>query len=120
MKLSDYKNEDALDLLADLLDPVSDIMTDKGLRELVVKDGDKMAIAKYVLKNKQQQVVQILARMDNKPVKEYNATITEMFKQLLDVLNDKVMIDFFASQAQNIVGASSVSVSANTAAADET
>ena len=120
MKLSDYKNEDALDLLADLLDPVSDIMTDKGLRELVVKDGDKMAIAKYVLKNKQQQVVQILARMDGKAVKDYSATITEMFAQLLDVLNDKVMLDFFASQAQNMASASSVSATENTAAADET
>lgn len=119
MKLSDYRNEDALDLLADLLDPVSEIMTDKALQTIAAK-GDKMEIAKYVLKNKQPQVVQILARMDNKPVKEYNATITEMFKQLLDVLNDKVMIDFFASQAQSIVGASSVSVTENTVAADET
>lgn len=119
MKLSDYKNEDALDLLADLLEPVSAIMTDKGLQD-VAKKGDKMSLAKYVLKNKQQQVVQILARMDGKDVKDYSATITEMFKQLLDVLNDKVMLDFFAQQAQNMASASSVSATENTAAADET
>lgn len=119
MKLSDYKNEDALDLLADLLDPVSAIMTDKGLQD-VAKKGDKMSLAKYVLKNKQPEVVQILARMDNKDVTEYNATLTEMFKQLLEILNDKVMLDFFASQAQNMASASSVSVTGNTAAADET
>lgn len=120
MKLSDYKNEDALDLLADLLDPVSDIMNDKGLQEIALQNGDKMAIAKYVLKNKQQQVVQILARMENKDVKDYSATLTEMFAQLLDVMNDKIMTDFFASQAQKIAGASSVSAMANIAAADET
>jgi hypothetical protein len=119
MKLSDYKNEDALDLLADLLEPVSEIMTDKELQTIAAK-GDKMALVKYVLKNKKQQVVQILARMENKTVNEYNATLTEMFAQLLDVMNDKVMNDFFASQAQKIVGASSVSATENTAAADET
>lgn len=119
MKLSDYKNEDGLDLLADLLDPVSDIMTDAEFRK-VVESADRMAIAKYVLKNKQKQVVQILARMDGKTPETYSATITEMFAQLLDVLNDKTMLDFFASQAQKIVGASSVSATENTAAADET
>ena len=120
MKLSDYTNEDALDLLADLLDPVSDIMNDKGLQEIALQNGDKIAIAKYVLKNKQKQVVQILARMENKPLSEYKATITEMFAQILDVMNDKVMLDFFAAQARNIKGASSVSALENIAAADET
>lgn len=118
MKLSDYKNEDALDLLADLIDPVSDIMTDAELRK-VAESADKMAIAKYVLKNKQKQVVEILARMDGKTPKTYSATITEMFAQIMDVLNDKVMFDFFAAQAQKLNGASSGPVTENIAVTDE-
>lgn len=119
MKLSDYKNEDALDLLADLLDPVSDIMTDAEMRK-VAESADRMAIAKYVLKNKQKQVVQILARMDGKTPDKYSATITEMFAQIMDVLNDKTMLDFFASQAQKITGVSSGPVTENIAVTDET
>lgn len=120
MKLSDYTNENALDLLADLLDPVSEIMTDDELRKIVLKKSDTMTIAKYVLKNKQKAVIAILARMNDKTPETYTATLPEMFAQLLDVLNDKTMIDFFASQAQQIKSASSGPVTENITATDET
>ena len=35
MKLSEYKNEDALDLLADLIEPAYVIMTDETFRDMI-------------------------------------------------------------------------------------
>lgn len=118
MKLSDYKNEDALDLLADLLDPVSELMADAELQKVAMQ-GDKMTIAKYVLKNKNALLITIFARMNGTPREEYSATITEMLAQLLDVLNDKTLVDFFALQAQKKTGASFGLAMENITATDE-
>ena len=120
MKLSDYKNEDALDLLADLMEPVADIMADAELKALATKqNANKLEIAQYVLRNKKAQLVTIFARMNNTPRNEYKATAPEMLAQLLDALNDKALADFFASQAQQKIGASSGLVTENTEATDE-
>ena len=105
MKLSDYKNEDALDLLADLFEPVAEIMTDAELRTLA-DEKDKMKIAKHILKNHKSHVITILARINNTPREQYTATLPDLFKQLLEILNDKMFMDFFASQAQATDGAS--------------
>lgn len=120
MKLSDYKNEDALDLLADLLQPVSEIMTDQELKKLALQPkADTFKIAQHVLKNHKKNVIAIFARIDGKEVKDYSATITEMFSQLLEIINDKTILDFFASQVPKNDGASFGPVTANIAATDE-
>ena len=107
MKLSDYRNEDALDLLADLLGPVADIMTDDALRALASDEKkDKMKIATHILKNHKEHVVTILARINNTPREKFSATLPEMISQLLEIMNDKLFTDFFASQAQATNGAS--------------
>ena len=118
MKLSDYTNEDALDLLADLLDSAAEIMADDELKAIAMT-GDKMGIAKYILKNKKEQLITIFARMNGTPREEYVATIPEMLAQLLDVLNDKTLLDFFALQAQKNAGASFGLATENTAATGE-
>lgn len=106
MKLSEYRNEDALDLLADIIEPASEIMTDGEFKNLISKpDVKKVELAKYLLKQHKTDIIAILARLNGEDV--YDASIVDILKQVLDLMNDKELIDFFVSQAQMTEGESS-------------
>ena len=116
MKLSDYKNEDALEVLADLLEPVQEILTDEGFKDIIKKGiskaEEKVSLAKYLLKNHSKAIIAILARLNGGD--KYEANIAEILTQVLDLINDPVLIDFFASQVRNWGGAISTPAMANT------
>lgn len=120
MKLSEYKNEDALDLLADILDPLSEILMDEGVRNLTKnKETTKMQAVKYLLKEHKKPIIQIMAIMDGVPVDKYEVNFLSLPKKLLEILNDQELIDFFHSQGQMMEKDNSGSAMANTEAAEK-
>ena len=113
MKITEYKNEEALDLLADILEPVSRIFADENLAQLY-KSGQIFKLVQSILKNHPKDIVEVLARMDGVPVEEYNGTIVTMTASLLTILNDEELKPFF--QLQELTKTSSISAMANTKA----
>ena len=97
MKFSDFRGADALDLFADLLDPIANIASDEKFRAMVGKSG-RADIARYLLKDKKADVLEILAKMNGTTVEEYNANAIEMLSQLMEIINDKEFVKFFQSQ----------------------
>ncbi len=87
-KLSEYKNEEALDLLADICDPVSDILADKDVAE-ALKAGKRIAAVSTAIKNHKPQILQLLARLDGVPIEEYHCNVLTLPMRLLDILNDE-------------------------------
>lgn len=115
MKLTDYKNEDALDLLADILDPISEILTDPEIIKMVkAEKTDKIKAVQYLLKQHQKPIIKIMARLDSVPVEQYEVNILSIPKKLLEIMNDKELIDFFRSQGQMMASGSFGSVTENT------
>ena len=112
-KLSEYKDEDALDLLADLLEPSIDIFSDKELGKLIM-NGNKVKAASLAIKNHKEAVVAVMARLNEKEVKDFHYNVITLPKMVLEVLNDKELLDFFKSQGENGVETLSGSVTANT------
>lgn len=112
-KFTDYKNEDALDLLADLLDPISNIAVDKEFTNNI-HNRTKMESIQYVLKSHSSDIIKVLARLDDVPVKEYQANSLQIVKQLLEIVNDEDFISFFRSQGQRSVSAPSGSATEST------
>lgn len=99
MIVTELKNEEALDLLADIIDPVAAIMQDEGFVKLARdKTTKKIQLVKYMLKNHASHIVEIFAICEGVPVSEYKGTILSMTKGLLDMLNNKELVDFFTSQ----------------------
>ena len=96
-KLSEFKNEDALDLLADLIDPLSKIFSDKKF-EKVFRKGNKLEIAKYLLKNRPKEILEVLARLEDTPIEEYEANVFSLPVKIMEVLSDEDLIRFFESQ----------------------
>ena len=112
MKLSEYQGEAALDILADLIEPAGEIMSDKEIGE-VFKENRFKAIG-LAIKNHKKAVMQILATMDGVPVEEYKCNVFSLPVKILELLNDPDMIQLFQYQGQTGDAKSSGSASVNT------
>lgn len=82
-KLSDYKGEEAIELWADMLDPLTHILTDEGVRRAVESGKPKMIIAKEILKSHSKDAIDILNRIDDSPVNGLNLLL-----RLIAILNE--------------------------------
>ena len=111
MKLSEYQGEEALDILADLIEPAGEIMSDKEIGE-VFKENRFKAIG-LAIKNHKKAVMQILATMDGVPVEEYKCNVFSLPVKILELLNDPEMIQLFQYQGQTGDANSSGSASEN-------
>ena len=118
MKISELKNEEALDFLADIIEPASEIMVDPQLKELI-KSKNKGAIIKILIKNHKKSIIEILARLDNVPVDEYEVSIFTLPQKILDLVNDKELVDFFTSQVSMEVPNFSIEPTENTKEKDK-
>ena len=112
-KLSEIKNEDALDVLADILEPTMEIFTDTVFKKKY-DDGNIMDAVKYVIKAHKKAIIEVLAGLDGVPVNEYSVNVIEIPKRLFELLNDKDTLDFFQSQGLKISDISFGSVMGNT------
>ena len=101
-KLSEYKNEEALDVLADLIDPVVEILADKGISKLQKIKVPKLKLAQYIIKNHKESVLKILARLNDTPYEEFECNVFTLPMQILELLNDEELINFFNSQGQTV------------------
>ena len=111
MKLSEYQGEAALDLLADLIEPVGDIMADKEIGDVFKKNRFK-AIG-LAIKNHKKAVMQIMATIDGVPVEEYKCNVFTLPATILELLNDSELIRLFTYQGQTGGANSSGSASEN-------
>lgn len=111
MKLSEYQGEAALDILADLIEPAGEIMSDKEIGNVFKKNRFK-AIG-LAIKNHKKAVMQIMATMDGVPVDEYKCNVFTLPAKILELLNDSELIRLFTYQGQTGDANSSGSASEN-------
>lgn len=114
MILSQYKGEEAIEKLADLMEPAAEIMQDK---EMVneVKNKNNIRAIKIALKKHARAVIEIMAVLKGKDVATYKPTLFELPALLLELLNDEDVINLFTLQGQRTESASSGSALENTA-----
>lgn len=121
MKLSDYKGEEALDVLADIIEPLANIIADAEIQELSKKPNTPIiAMVKPAIKNHKGDLITVLARLENVPVEQYRETMNliTLPKQVMELLNDPEVQNLFFSQGESQVTslASSSSATENTEA----
>lgn len=106
MRLSDFKGEEALDVLADIIEPLTAILTDKEIQELSKKKGTPvMKFIKPAVKNCKKELIEVLARLNNKSVEEYEKDINlvTLPMQVLELVNDPEVKSLFRSQGKDTV-----------------
>ena len=117
MKLSEYKNEDAIELLGEIIEPVTKIMGDSELKEILSDQSNKnkkLTIVSFILKKHKSEVIEILAKLDGKKVDEYECNIFTLPMKVMEILNDEELQLFFKSQVDEIVKEGTGSAMANT------
>lgn len=112
-KIFEIQNEDALDVIADIIDPVIEICKDEALKA-VMEAGDKVTAIKMALKNHKKPVMQILATLDGETLETYKVNIIQIPTKLFELMNDPDMMAFFQSQGLMISDASSGSATETT------
>lgn len=115
MKLSDYKGEEALDVLADIIEPLANIIADAEIQELSKKPNTPIiAMVKPAIKNHKGDLIAVLARIENVPVEQYRETMNliTLPKQVMELLNDPEVQNLFFSQGESQVTSSASSSSA--------
>lgn len=98
-KLSEYKDEEALDMLADLIDPVVDIFGDKEVANYY-KGGVKLKAVQIAIKNHKPAVINMLAILEGVPRDEYHCNLLTLPKLLLNIFNDPDLTAFFDVQSE--------------------
>lgn len=112
MKLSEIKGEKALDMFAELLEPISKIVSDKEITE-IMKNGKMAAVVKKAIQNHKKSVIEVLAILEGKKTDEYECNLLSLPIKLLDILNDPYLKEAFILQSQE-TSTSSGSATVNT------
>lgn len=118
-KLSDYKDEEAIELWADLLEPMASIFSDQKIVEVLQDKTKSMMIkAKEMLKSHKEDVSQILLRIDDTPLDGLNV-LTRLIALMNDFQRSDGASDFFESAEQERTDSVSFGSATENTGADE-
>lgn len=98
-KLSDYEGDEAIELWADLLEPVTKLIADDEVRKIYKSGQPRIKIAQEILKSHADVVTGILQRIDPEPINGLNV-ITRFAALLTDISQMPELKDFFSSVGQ--------------------
>ena len=97
MKLSEIKGEKAIEVFADLLEPVGKILMDEEIRKMISEEASKMEIIKKMLKKHKKEVIEMMAIIDDVPVKDYEINFVSLPAKLIELFNDEALTQLFTS-----------------------
>ena len=98
MKLSEFKDDAALDLIADIIEPAPEILADPAIKEAF--SSSKMATIKVAIKNHKSAIKEIIARLDGKTPEECHFTVLSLPVKLLNLINDPELQQLFTLSGQ--------------------
>lgn len=107
-KLSDYKGEDALDLIADLIEPCVEIFGDKEIQSELENGQFTVKVVKKIFKKHKKELIEILAVLNEVEPSEFNYGAFEIINMAMQMLEDEELIDFFDSQSQTSATSGSI------------
>ena len=114
ISLSKFENEDAIDLLAEIIEPASLILSDEEFSKKWTSGQPVIFAVKYALKNHKKEVVQIISALHGENPETYRFNLLTLTADLILLLNDPYLKEVFISQAQNETNEDSGSVMVNT------
>lgn len=93
-KLSDYEGDAAIELWADLLEPIARILADEKIKELYQSGKPKLLLAKEILKTHKEDATEVINRIDPTP---FNALtlISRVVSILTEIEKNEELNAFF-------------------------
>ena len=108
-RLSDYKGEEAIELWADLLEPIGAIIQDAEVRKTLSSQGSAMQKVQALIKNHKGEAAQILLAIDPTPITGLNI-VARLLDLVMEIERSEEFSGFFDSAQQTTEGESSGSV----------
>lgn len=104
-RLSDYTGNEAIDLWADLITPLSAILSDEGVKVAITSGKSQLIIAQEILKSHSKEAVDILMRIDDTPINGLNI-ILRVISLIEEIEENKDIASFFGfaeqTETQNV------------------
>ena len=97
-RLSDYVDEEAIELWVDLLDPITAIIKDPEVTKL--KGSDPIDMAKGIIKLHKKEASEILLRIDPTPLNGLNL-IVRVVDVIMEIEESPEILSFFDSSEQS-------------------
>ena len=101
MKLSEIKGDRALEVIADIMEPISNLVSDPEVKKTFQGTSTEpiVKVLPKIIKNHKKAVYNMLAILDGVSVKDYisNATITKILQDFSDVIMDESIQTLFIS-----------------------
>ena len=117
-KLSEIKDEEALDVLADLLDPSIAIFGDEEVGDYY-RGGVKLKAVQVAIKKHKKDVMSMMAILDGVPVEEFHCNLLTLPKMLLEIFSDPDLESFFLEQSEEKISDTSSGSATGTLEAEE-
>lgn len=105
-KLSEIKDDEAMDVLAEILEPASNLIGNDKFKVAIRGDkkkgikANKIEAIKIAITDNREDIVKIMAILEGVPVEDFHYNLFTLPKMALDLFNDKALIDFFHYQAE--------------------
>lgn len=116
-KLSDYQNDEAIELWADLLEPIGRIIQDDAVKKTLKSGAAPIVIAKVILKDHAKDAAEILLRIDPTPLDGMNIVL-RLVALIGEIGSNKDMRSFFGFAETQTDSESSGSVTESTGDAE--
>lgn len=123
LKLSEIKGDNAIDVIADILEPVAVMLADKEVEKTIKSKVPVIVKAQVILKRQKKAILEILAILNQVDPKEFNPSLIELPVMLMSVIQDieahpelKIL---FQSQGQMTTSVSSGAVMEPTQGTEE-
>jgi hypothetical protein len=102
MKISEIRDEKAVEVLGDLIEPFIRILKSKEVQE-AAKKNITIELAQAMVKADPKAVLEILAICNQVPLDEYHPNPFEIIRDLAGVLMDEALMSLFFSQEPKAV-----------------
>lgn len=99
MKFSEIKNEQAIEALANMFDPIVEIASDAEIIS-AARNNDKVSTVKLMLKNHSRAIFELMAASEGVDPDDYECNMLTLPAKLLDLLNQSELEFLFPSQSQ--------------------
>jgi hypothetical protein len=99
--LKDYKGEEAIELWADLAEPIAKIMADEEVKNSYGEGKPIITMVKTILKRHKEEAEEILLRIDDTPINALNL-VTRTLSVALEVINDESVASFLLQDSEEV------------------
>lgn len=114
MRLTDFENEDALDLLAKIIEPAAEIMNDQKVVAMVRSGKPVIFAVAEILRTHKKSAIEIVAALHGEEPGKVKFNVLTLASDVIDLMNDPEVQAVFMSQGQENESVSSGSATANT------